>query len=110
MTENNFFDEQKIIISILWFEEDSMGYNFGIYINTEESIIIIEVPDFDWILKHQTYWDITYEHCNYFTMESIKNLFKLKKIDLIDVFNSFSGQYLIVIGKFKSTSALFGRR
>lgn len=74
-------------------------------INTGESIIIIEVPDFDWILKHQTYWDITYEHCNYFTVESIKNLFKLKKTALIDIFNSFSGQYLIAIGKFKSTSA-----
>jgi len=52
-------------------------------------------------LKQKTYWDITYEHCNYFTKESIKNLFKLKKISIIDIFNVFSGQYFIVVGKFK---------
>lgn len=71
----------------------------------KELMIIIEVPNFDWILKQRTYWDITYEHCNYFTKGSIKNLFKLKKINLLDIFNSFSGQYLVAIGKFKSISA-----
>jgi len=67
----------------------------------KELIIIIEVPDLEWILKQKTYWDITYEHCNYFTKESIKNLFKLKKISIMDIFSVFSGQYFIVIGKFK---------
>jgi hypothetical protein len=73
-------------------------------ITAKEHIIVLEVPDFDWILKHQAYWDITYEHCNYFTASSIKKLFNLKGITLVNIFNSFSGQYLIVIGKFGPTS------
>jgi hypothetical protein len=29
--------------------------------------IFVEVPDLEWILAHQAFWDFCYEHCNYFT-------------------------------------------
>lgn len=37
--------------------------------------IFIEVPNYDWIIKHKTYFDITYEHVNYFSQKSLKLLF-----------------------------------
>jgi len=67
---------------------------------TKDLMVIIEVPDFEWILRHNSYWDITYEHCNYFTKDSLKNLLVLNQIQVIDIFNVFQGQYIIIVGKF----------
>lgn len=61
------------------------------------SDIYIEVPDFDWILNNQTFFDITYEHVNYFSMEALKNLFSvIKSHEFV-----FEGQYQYVIANFK---------
>lgn len=37
--------------------------------------IYIEVPNFDWIVSNNAFFDITYEHVNYFTQHSLKSLF-----------------------------------
>ena len=33
----------------------------------------VEVPDLNWIVQHQAFWDFCYEHCNYFTPTSLEN-------------------------------------
>jgi hypothetical protein len=63
--------------------------------------VVIEVPDVEWISKHGAYWDLNYEHCNYFSKSSLKSLFAVNNIQAIDISNTFSGQYLIAVGKFK---------
>jgi SAM-dependent methyltransferase len=30
-----------------------------------------EVPDLEWIVEHEAFWDFCYEHCNYFTDASL---------------------------------------
>ena len=37
--------------------------------------IYIEVPNYDWIVANKTFFDITYEHVNYFSQLSLKKLF-----------------------------------
>lgn len=37
--------------------------------------IYIEVPNYDWIVANNTFFDITYEHVNYFSQLSLKKLF-----------------------------------
>tara|TARA_B100001093_G_scaffold369815_1_gene354761 strand:- start:408 stop:2315 length:1908 start_codon:yes stop_codon:yes gene_type:complete len=37
--------------------------------------IYIEVPNYDWIVAHNTFFDITYEHVNYFSQLSLNKLF-----------------------------------
>ena len=37
--------------------------------------IYIEVPTFDWIVDRSAFWDITYEHCNYFTEQTLSAMF-----------------------------------
>ncbi|MBW2119432.1 MAG: class I SAM-dependent methyltransferase, partial [Deltaproteobacteria bacterium] len=37
--------------------------------------IYIEVPCFDWIRRKNSFWDIYHEHCNYFTIETLKAMF-----------------------------------
>ena len=62
--------------------------------------IIIEVPDFSWIADHGAYWDITYEHVNYFSKQSLRNLLESIGLEIIDVFNTFEGQYMIAVASF----------
>ncbi|GIW22747.1 MAG: hypothetical protein KatS3mg068_1754 [Candidatus Sericytochromatia bacterium] len=45
--------------------------------NTDLSkFIFIETPSFEWIIDNNAYWDIFYEHCNYFTKKSLLYIFK----------------------------------
>ena len=40
--------------------------------------VYIEVPNYDWIVANKTFFDITYEHVNYFSQVSLKKLFDPK--------------------------------
>ncbi len=60
--------------------------------NNYKGKIFIEVPTFEWIMKHNATEDIFYEHCNYFTLETLQILFK-KSIGG----HFFNGQYIYVI-------------
>lgn len=70
-----------------------------------ELITVIELPDFQWTLEQGAYWDILYEHCNYFGKESLQRLLQLSQIRLTDIFSTFSNQYMVAIGKFSGKNA-----
>ncbi|MEI7606704.1 MAG: class I SAM-dependent methyltransferase [Rhodospirillaceae bacterium] len=59
-----------------------------------ETPVFIEVPDLNWIVENDAYWDICYEHCNYFTNTSICNALQISGFDRAVVQNAFGGQYL----------------
>lgn len=55
--------------------------------------IYIEVPCFDWICKHRAWFDIFYEHVNYFRLADIHRMFgKVHESGHV-----FGGQYLYVV-------------
>lgn len=54
--------------------------------------IYIEVPILDWIIEQKAFWDIFYEHCNYFTLESLGSMFNQAEQGLL-----FNGQYMYLI-------------
>lgn len=55
--------------------------------------IYIEVPCLDWILLHRAWFDIFYEHVNYFRISDFKKIFgKINKIGHL-----LEGQYIYVI-------------
>ena len=60
--------------------------------NNYKGKIFIEVPTFEWIVKHNASEDIFYEHCNYFTLETLQMLFKRSVGG-----HFFNGQYIYVI-------------
>lgn len=53
--------------------------------------IFIEIPNFDWIIEQRAFWDIFYEHCNYFCPETLNGLFHHAEWGTF-----FQGQYLFV--------------
>lgn len=60
--------------------------------NKHRGKIYIEVPTFEWIMKHNATEDVFYEHCNYFTLDTLQMLFK-KSVGG----HFFNGQYIYVI-------------
>ena len=75
-------------------------------ISLGDPYILIEVPDLDWIKKKQAFWDITYEHVNYFTKKTFQNLFSKP----IEIKNFFNGQYLLVLAKLSSLNLNYNKK
>ncbi|WP_296182511.1 class I SAM-dependent methyltransferase [Pseudomonas sp. UBA1879] len=55
--------------------------------------IYIEVPCFDWILEHRAWFDLFYEHVNYFRLDDVRGLFGT----VHEAGHLFGGQYLYVV-------------
>lgn len=61
-------------------------------------IIYIEVPCFDWICQHRAWFDIFYEHANYFRMTDFERMF----VTVIEGGKLFGGQYLYIVAELSS--------
>jgi SAM-dependent methyltransferase len=57
--------------------------------------IYIEVPCFDWICEHRAWFDIFYEHVNYFRISDFYRMFGT----IIESGRLFGGQYLFVVAE-----------
>ena len=54
----------------------------------------VEVPDLNWIVQHQAFWDFCYEHCNYFTPTSLANALRIAGFRTTQSRTSFGDQYI----------------
>lgn len=61
--------------------------------NGNQGLIYIEVPCFDWIMRRRAYFDIYYEHVNYFRLSDFHRMFGR----VIESGRFFGDQYLYVI-------------
>ena len=61
--------------------------------NGGQGFIYIEVPCFDWIMRRRTWFDIFYEHVNYFRLTDFHRMFG----SVIESGRCFGDQYLYVI-------------
>ncbi len=62
--------------------------------NGGEGLIYIEVPCFDWICRKRAWFDIFYEHVNYFRLTDFSRIFGR----LVHADRGFGGQYLRIVG------------
>ena len=60
--------------------------------------IYIEVPCFDWICERRAWFDIFYEHTNYFRLNDFRRMFG----EIVECGRIFGGQYLYVIAELSS--------
>jgi hypothetical protein len=56
--------------------------------------LYLEVPDLSWIVSHGAFWDFCYEHCNYFTAESLAFLAERAGWSVVATGVGFGEQYL----------------
>lgn len=65
--------------------------------------LFIQVPRFDQAVADGAYWDIYYEHCNYFSEASLKALCAAAGLRALDIWTEYEGQY--VLGLFTRDTA-----
>jgi hypothetical protein len=65
--------------------------------NNYKGKIYIEVPTFEWIVEQKACEDIFYEHCNYFTLETLQHFFTESTGGHL-----FDGQYIYAVAKLSS--------
>jgi SAM-dependent methyltransferase len=64
-----------------------------------DTVVFFQVPDMSRVLKDLAFWDIYYEHCSYFSAESLKLLFEEQGFDVMDVWTDYDDQYLMITAK-----------
>jgi SAM-dependent methyltransferase len=72
--------------------------------NNGGGLIYIEVPSLEWILEHKAWYDITGEHCNYFTRDYFLHVFE----HIHYIGNTFGGQYISIIASLESLNTKAG--
>lgn len=65
----------------------------------EKSMIYIETPCFNWILKNKVVFDIFYEHCSYYTKDSMENLLSLVGLEAVKIDYKFNNQYMCILAQ-----------
>lgn len=60
--------------------------------------IYVEVPCFDWICRHRAWFDVFYEHVNYFRESDFRRMFG----SIRSIARTFGGQYLSVVADLSS--------
>jgi hypothetical protein len=63
------------------------------------SVVFFEIPDADRILDEGAFWDIYNEHCSYFTLTSLSNLFRSAGFEVLRLLRGFDDQYLLIDAK-----------
>ena len=61
-------------------------------------LIYLEVPCFDWIVRNRAWYDVFYEHVNYFRLKDFSRIFG----HVLDGGHLFDGQYMYVVASLDS--------
>lgn len=60
---------------------------------------MLETPRLEWIYAHNAFYDFFYEHCNYFTKQSLEILCYRAGFEVLEIIQSFKNQYQIIVCK-----------
>lgn len=63
-------------------------------VHSPDARVFFETPCVEWILHNQVIWDFFYEHCSYFTAQSLATAFEVSGFQVESVEHIFEGQYL----------------
>ena len=71
--------------------------------NRKDTIVLFQVPDVERILEEQAFWDIYYEHCSYFSPQSLGRVFQQNGFEVLELTREYDGQYLMIEARPVST-------
>ena len=61
-----------------------------------DTVLEFEVPNASYTLDTGSLWDVIYEHCSYFSRESLRNIFSLCGFEVLQVSTTYENQFLSV--------------
>lgn len=64
--------------------------------NSPQAVVYFQVPDASRVLEEIAFWDIYYEHCSYFTADSLRNLFQRGGFEVLRLERAYDNQYLMI--------------
>ena len=65
----------------------------------KDATVFLETPDINWILKNNSFWDFCYEHCSYFSPESLSYALRFAGFRSVEMIRTFGGQYMLYLAK-----------
>jgi SAM-dependent methyltransferase len=71
--------------------------------------LFFEVPDLSWIVENKAFWDFSYEHCNYFTPDSMAKTLTLAGFAGVITRTGFGDQYIWAEARTQEITELFSR-
>jgi SAM-dependent methyltransferase len=69
----------------------------------EKTCVFFQIPNAKRVLQDGAFWDIYYEHCSYFTAQSLSNLFERSGFAVDRVWTDYDDQYLMIEARPAST-------
>ena len=94
-------NKQIVLRHVLEHIPDPVGFLRMVAEENGAGRIYVEVPCFDWILAHRAWFDIFYEHVNYFRLTDIERMFGTVHTSG----RIFGGQYLYVVAELATVRA-----
>ena len=64
-----------------------------------EAVVFFQVPNASYVFGDLAFWDVYYEHCSYFNERSITGLFQRSGFEVLDLWNEYDDQYLMIEAK-----------
>ncbi len=64
-----------------------------------DTVVFFQVPDVRRVLDEPAFWDIYYEHCSYFSLGSLAQVFRQNNFDILRLERAYDDQYLMLEAK-----------
>jgi cyclopropane fatty-acyl-phospholipid synthase-like methyltransferase len=64
-----------------------------------QTLLFFELPNVERVLNERAFWDIYYEHCSYFSLESLARLFSACGFEVLELYKDFGDQYLMLTAR-----------
>ena len=93
--EANLLPDARLVIlrHVLEHIDDPVEFLTRLREEVPDAPFFIEVPDLNWILTSGAFWDFTYEHCNYFTLPTLRLTLETAGFSVVEQHRSFGDQY-----------------
>lgn len=73
-------------------------------IGERDTLVFFDLPDTARVLREGAFWDIYYEHCSYFTAESLHLAFAKAGFEVLEQWPDYAGQFLMLLARPASDS------
>ncbi|WP_341888293.1 class I SAM-dependent methyltransferase [Variovorax sp. YR752] len=61
-----------------------------------QRVVLFELPDAHRVLAEGAFWDVYYEHCSYFTTDTLRSAFERAGLEVLRQELAYGGQYLLI--------------